>query len=233
MDKITRHELKADRFAEEVGATVEFLNIHRRQAILYGGIAAAVLVVAAGTYFFLKHQKSARQIELRAALEIYDAQVGAAPTDNPYMKFYATQAEKDKASEKAFNDLATKYSGNDEGATARYYLAVMAADNGRMLEAEKNFQAVADSGSKDYGSLAKLALAQLYHAQGKIPQAEQLLRSLIEKPTVMVSKEQATIMLARVLAASKPAEARKLLEPLRTERSAVSRAALTALTEIR
>jgi hypothetical protein len=39
-------------------------------------------------------------------------------------------------------------------------------------------------------------------------------------------------MLARVLAKSRPAEARKLLEPLRTERGPVSRAAITALNDI-
>ena len=233
MDKITRHELKADRFAEEVGHTVEFLNIHRKQAILYGGIAAAVLAVVIGGYFVLRDQRGVRQAALRAALEVYDAQVGPAPSDNPYMKFYPTQAEKDKAMEKAFGDLASQYAGKDEGAIARYYLAVIAADAGRMLEAEKNFQVVADSGEKEYASLAKLALAQLYAAQGKTAQAEQLLRALIEKPTIMVSKEQATILLARTLAPAKPAEARKLLEPLRTERSAVSRAALTALAEIK
>ena len=85
----------------------------------------------------------------------------------------------------------------------------------------------------NYASLAKFALAQMYQAQGKIAQAEQLLRGLVQKPTVMVSKEQATIALGRLLGPTKPAEARKLLEPLRTERSAVSRAALTALSEIK
>jgi hypothetical protein len=135
--------------------------------------------------------------------------------------------------EKSFNDLATRFAGKDEGAIARYYLAVMAADQGRMLDAEKSFQVVAETGDENYASLAKFALAQMYQAQGKIAQAEQLLRSLMDKPTVLVSKEQATIALGKCLAATKPAEARKLLEPLRTQRSAVSRAALTALSEVK
>ncbi len=62
--------------------------------------------------------------------------------------------------------------------------------------------------------------------------AEKLLRSLIDDPTILVSKEQATIALAKVLAKKNPAEARKLLEPLRAERGPVSRAALTALGEM-
>jgi TolA-binding protein len=233
VDKITRHAMKADRFAQEVGHTVEFLADHRRQVVLYGAIAALALAAAAGGYFFLRHQKAARQHELRVALEIYEASVGAAPQDNPYMKIFPTQTEKDQAIQKTFGDMAARHAGKDEGAIARYFLAVVASDQGRMLEAEKGFQEVAETGDKNYASLARFALAQLYHAQGKTAPAEQILRALIEKPTVLVSKEQAAITLGRMLGPAKPAEARKLLEPLRTERSAVSRAALTALSEIK
>jgi TolA-binding protein len=225
--------MKTDRFAQEVGHTVEFLADHRRQVVRYGSIAAVVLAVAAGGYFFLRYQKAARQHELRGAIEIYEAPVGAAPQDNPYMKIFPTQAEKDQAIQKTFGDMAARHAGKDEGAIARYYLAVVASDQGRMLEAEKGFQEVVETGDKDYASLARFALAQLYQAQGKSAQAEQILRALMEKPTMMVSKEQAAITLGRMLAPTKPAEARKLLEPLRTERSAVSRAALTALSEIK
>ena len=80
--------------------------------------------------------------------------------------------------------------------------------------------------------MAKLSLAPIYSATGRQAEAERLLRSVVDKPTLFVSKEQATIALARLIAKNKPEEARKLLEPLRTERSAVSRAALAALAEI-
>jgi hypothetical protein len=60
-------------------------------------------------------------------------------------------------------------------------------------------------------------------------EAEKLLRSLIAKPSAFVSKEQATIALAELLASRNPAEARKLLEPLRSARPAISQAAIAAL----
>ena len=66
------------------------------------------------------------------------------------------------------------------------------------------------------------------HAQ----QGEELLRSLIDNPTVFVSREQATIVLARELARTKPDAARKLLDPLRTSRSAVSQVALQLYGEL-
>ncbi len=58
------------------------------------------------------------------------------------------------------------------------------------------------------------------------------LRSIIDDPTILVSKPQATITLAKIVAKKNPAEARKLLEPLRAERGPVSRAAITALGEM-
>ena len=59
--------------------------------------------------------------------------------------------------------------------------------------------------------------------------AEKLLRDLVKNPTTLVSKEEASIELAAVLSKTNPTEARKVLEPLRIGRSAVSRAAVTML----
>ena len=92
---------------------------------------------------------------------------------------------------------------------------------------------MAESADKNIASLAKLSLAQLYAAQGRTEPAEQLLRALVNEPTMLVSREQATLALARVLAANKPNEARKLLEPLRASRvGAVSQAAITLYGEL-
>jgi hypothetical protein len=74
--------------------------------------------------------------------------------------------------------------------------------------------------------LAKLSLAQIYFSDGRTAQGETALRELIAKPTVFVSKEQATIMLARFLGPTKPEEARKLLEPLITVPGGVSQVAV-------
>ena len=81
--------------------------------------------------------------------------------------------------------------------------------------------------------MAKMALAQVYASENKPADAEKVLRELIGNPTTTVSREQATIVLAQLLAGSKPDEARKLLDPLRTStRNAVSRAAINAAGSI-
>jgi len=145
---------------------------------------------------------------------------------------FPTQEAKDAEALRVFTDVRSKYSGSDEGEIAQYYLGAIKADQGKLAEAEKLFLEVADKGSKDYASLAKLSLAQIYFSDGRNDQGEKVLRDLMEHPTIFVSKEQAAISLARFLAPKKPAEARKLLEPLRTQVGQVSQIALTMLGEL-
>lgn len=233
MDRITRRELKADKFAAEVTHTVEYVGEHRRQVMTYGGVAIAIIVLAVGVYFYRQRQHSLRQSDLVAAMETYDGYVGAAPQGGFRAKLFNTKEEKDKAIQKVFADLVVNHGGSDEGYIGQYYLGVIASDKGNTAEAEKRFREVADNGSNDYASLAKMALAQMEQSRGRLPEAEKLLRSLMDKPTMLVSREQATISLAKLIGKARPEDARKLLEPLRTnQRTAVSRAAITELSEL-
>jgi predicted negative regulator of RcsB-dependent stress response len=230
VNRLTRKELKKDKFAQEVGHTVEFLGEHRKQFIRYGGAALAVIIVVAGLRYYNKRQHEVRQRELYSASQLMNAPISVTPV--PGVQTFVNEAEKAQAVTKAFTSLASKYSGSDEGNIAQYYLGTMALAQGRVDEATKLLNQVAGSGNQDYASVAKLALAEIYGMQGKTPEAEKLLRPLIASPTVLVSKEQATISLARLLASSNPNEARKLLEPLRAAKSGVGRAASSVLDEM-
>lgn len=231
MDKVTRKELKTDRFALEVEHSVEYVSVHRSQIVKWGSLAAAAVLLIVGTLWYRSYQHAARQQALAAAIQIQNSQVG--PSQSEYAISYPSQADKDQAVSKAFSDLIAKYPGSDEAMIGEFYLAAQAADKGDLTQAQKRFQLVVDSGPKDYASLAKLSLAQIYQSQGKLSEAEKLVRSVMDNPTVLVSKEQATISLAHLVAPSNPQEARKLLEPLRANpRGAVSRAALTALGDL-
>jgi len=230
VDRISRKELKTDKFVAEVSETVEFFQAHRRQIMRYGSVVLAVLVLLAAFGWYRRHQRTVRQEALNAALAIYNAPVGQ--TGNPFLPGYPSEEERNKAALKAFSDLVARYPRSDEGLIATYYLGTMAADRGDLAEAEKHLRQVAESGAGNYASLAKVALADLYRSQGKIAEGEKLLRSLIEKPTDFVSREHATILLAELIKESRPEEARKLLEPLRTERSVISRHSLSVLAEL-
>lgn len=233
MDRITRKELKTDKFAEEVSHSLEFVAEHRKQAKLYGGIAAAVLIAGLGGYSFFTSRAAERQADLSRALEAKEGVVGAAPQPGDPRRSFLTQADKDKAVTAAFNDVVKKWSGTDEAAMAHFQLGVMAADEGKLDEAGRHFQAAIRDGGRETASVAKLSLAQVYQATNKNGEAEKLYRELIANPTVLVSKEQATWALARMLATSNPAEARKLVQAYeKDDRPAIARAAAVLLQEL-
>jgi len=228
--RLTRKELKTDKFALEVEQTVDFFEEHRKEIIRYGSIATVVVLIGVAFFFYQKQQHAAREEALAQAIQIEQASVGQPTPGGP--QTFPTEQAKDAAAVKAFSAVAATYSGSDEGLIAEYYLGAIAADQGNLAEAAKRFQKVADSGNARYASLAKLSLGDLYFQDGHAAQGEVLLRSLMDHPTVFVSKEQATLALARGLAKTKPEEARKLLAPLRTSRSAVSQAAIQLYSEL-
>ena len=230
MSRITRKELKSDKFALEVEHGISFFEHHKNEAVKYGAIGvAAVVLIFAYTYYYLPIQHNARQDSLAAAIRVQEAPVGQ--SGNGGLAF-PSQEVKDQEAIRVFGELEHKYSGSTEGEIAQYYLASIKADQGKIAEAEKLFQEVAQKGDAKYASLAQFSLAQIYFADGRADQGEKVLRDLIAKPTVFVSSDQATITLARFLAQKKPAEARKLVDPLRTRQGNVGQAALSLLADI-
>jgi predicted negative regulator of RcsB-dependent stress response len=218
--RITRKELKSDKFAQEVGLTVTFFEEHQKDVVRYGGIGVAVALLIAGFVIYHKHEHAARQEDLAQAIRIQETPVATAAVGG--QQTYQTQDAKDQASLKAFGDILSKYSGSQEAQIAQYYIGSIRADEGKMADAEKNFSEVANHGDKDYASLAKVALAEIYFADGRNKQGEDILKDLMDHPTVFVSKDQASLSLARHYLGRNNAEARKLLGPIRDSKSEVA-----------
>jgi len=229
--RITRKELKTDNFALEVEHTVTFFEEHQALIIRYGALALALIVLIVGYVMYSGRQHSKRQEVLARAIQIQEAPVGP-PTPGQVARSFPTQELKEQTALKAFSDVQSLYPGTTEGQIATYYLGAIYADQGKLAEAEKNFKEVSDKADEKYGSLAKLSLAAIYFSDGRAAQGEALLRDLIAHPTSFVSKEQASITLARYLAPKNPAEARKLLEPLRAMPGAIGQSAITAYAEL-
>lgn len=230
MARITRKELKTDKFALEVAHTVDFFEAHRNKIVRYGAIVAAVVVLVLGYTVYARHQRGVRSSALAKAILVQEASIGAMAM--PGNLSFPTQEAKDQAALKAFADVESQYSGSDEAEIAEYYVGAIKADQGKLSDAEKSFLKVAQKGGDRYGSLAKLSLAQIYFSDGRVDLAEKTLRELVDHPTIFVSHDQATITLARYLMYKKPAEARKLLDPLRSQMGAAGQAAITLLGEM-
>jgi predicted negative regulator of RcsB-dependent stress response len=230
VDRQTRHDLKSDKFVAEVAHTVSFLEEHKPAIIRYGSIALALIVLGVAFYYWNESRKETRRLALAAAMKTFNAVISE--QSDPRVTSFRTQAERQAAIKKELGALIANHGGTEEAAIASYLLGVNAADQGELEESVKHLRDAANGGGKNYGPLAKLALADVYAAQGKTAEAEKLLREVIANPSVLASKSQATLNLARLLAKTKPAEAQKLLEPLRSESGAASRAALTLMAEI-
>ncbi len=228
---LTRKELlKQDKFAVEAEHTVDFITAHKQEVIRYGGAALVLALIVAGVFYYRSSQHSVRQQALGEAIALTNAAVGA-PAQPGAPSFPTAQAKTD-AVNKAFTKVTSDYSGTDEAYIAEYYLGVSALDAGKVDEARKHFQDVSDHADANYASLAKLSLAQLDYAENKSADAETILKGLMDHPTDLVSKTQATFAYAKIIAPSKPDEARKLLQQIANEKSDASQVALTAMNDL-
>jgi predicted negative regulator of RcsB-dependent stress response len=231
VERHTRKELKTDKFVLEVENIFDYVVENPKQVGIYAGAILLALIIGFGVRSYITHARGQRQQALADAIEVTEAPVGQPATMPGALSFPTAEAQQTEAI-KRFNVVITKYPGSDEAVLAASYLGAIYGDQGNMADAEKYYQQVIRDGNENYASLGKFAMAQIYFSTNRSKEGEQMLRALIDKPTAFVSKEQATLALAHQLAATNPAEARKLLEPLGGSRQAVSQAAMTALATL-
>jgi tetratricopeptide (TPR) repeat protein len=233
LDRATREELKRDPVAAELGHTFEYVATHRQRVMRIGGAVIAVALVIAGYVYYRDRQTAERQGALAVALRVRDAQVAPAPAPGDPRLTFTTLGDKQTALRKALLDVISKYPGSDEAAMAHYQLGVLSSDEGKSQEAEQQFKQAEAAGSKEYRSAARWALQEIYAGDGRTKEAEAILRDFVANPTDLVSKEQATIELAKLLSKTNPTEARTLVEPLsRSDRPAVQRYAQSVMVQL-
>jgi predicted negative regulator of RcsB-dependent stress response len=230
-EHLTRKELRTDGFATAVEHNVEYVADHRKQVIQYGGIGLAVILAGVGIYAYLTHAKTVREEQLSDAISIQEGQVSPGAIQGSGL--FQTEEAKRAAAQKAFGTVAAEHGSSREGHIAEYYMGCISADAGKLDEARTHFQKVADSGDKNYAALASLSLAEVDYMQNKPAEGEKIMRGLIEHPSLLVSKDQASIALARHLAKTNPVEARKILDPIVKETNAASQIAVGVLGEIK
>jgi len=231
LDRQTRKDLKTDKFAEDVFDVFGWASAHKTEVVRYGAALIALVLIVVGVTYYNQSQAATRQEALSRALRVEDATTGT--TIEPTSLHFDTEAEKAKAKMQAFTELSAKYSGTQEGAIADMYLASYAVDSGDQGEAERRYKRVVDGGPKPYASLARIALSQIYNSEGKTADAEKVLRDAIANPSATVSKEQAELALGEMLSKTNPAEAHRLLDPLRTSaRGTISRTAIVDSSKI-
>lgn len=212
---MTRHELKEqlqhDHFKDAVSEAVTYAFANPKILLRWIVLAVVVLALGGGALWFAAYKRSIRQEALAAALHVIETPVGAS---SQAPNSYPTQDAKQQAEIKVLSDMVAKYGGSREGLIAQYYLGTVKVERKDSKGAEADLRRVADSKS-EFASLAKIALAQLYAGENRIAEAKALLRSISNKPSDLVSKAQADILLAQLDLTTNPQEARKILQSLR------------------
>ena len=132
---------------------------------------------------------------------------------------------------KALTKITADYAGSEEAYIAEYYLAAKTSRTGKLDDARKKYQDVIDHADANHASLGETGAGAGRSGAESHADAAALLKELMDHPTDLVSKEQATIDTAQAIAPSQPDEARKLLHPLANTPSDISSIAGVALSE--
>jgi tetratricopeptide (TPR) repeat protein len=195
VDSQTRHALKQDKFVQTTQSGVSWVGEHRDTVIRYSIAVVVVLGLAiAGLVYYLQ-RSAAAESALGAALDVYGSQL-AQPGVPPASGVYATSADRAKAANQQFVQVANQYGWLPEGSKAHYFAGLTYQQLGQTASAESELKTAAGSMNGNLASLAKYALAGFYHQTGRDGQAIDLYNGLIAKPTDTVPAYTAQLALA-------------------------------------
>ncbi len=164
MRSYTRHQLKQDSFTTSTAETITWAVAHRSKLIAVGIVLAVILAALGGGWAYVNYRDQQASAELSLAIQKYNEPIRPAGTPaTPDIPSYASIQERDKTTNAEFERIADKYSFTQSAQVARYFAGVTARDLGDNATAEKDLQQVAASRYPEIVSLAKLALASVYH----------------------------------------------------------------------
>jgi tetratricopeptide (TPR) repeat protein len=232
VDTQTRHALKQDRLVDATRTSVDWFQDHRSRVIQ--ATVAAVLLIAFVIVALVVYNKRAAAAALAfgEAMDTYNAPLAqpgqpAAPGE----KTFPTAAARSTLANRQFAQLANQYGSFEAGKTARYFAGLTAINLGQTGPAETYLKPVADGHDAALGSLAKLALANLYQQMNRNSEAVVLYNQLIAKPTNTVPADAARLQLAALYEKTNPAEANKIYVQLKSSKTAAGQIATQKLQQ--
>ncbi len=219
MRSYTRHQLKQDSFTTSTAETITWARDNRKPVIVAGIIVVVILALVGGGWAYINYRDAAAKNDLALALQKYKAPVRPAgtPASADMLSFASTQ-ERDQVTNAEFIRIADKYTFTQTAQLARYFAGLTSRDLGNDTAAVNDLQQVSGSRYKEVASLAKMALAQIYHDTGKNIDAIDVYKQLIDHPTVSVGKSTAQLALASLYEAmARPDDARHIYEQMQKE----------------
>jgi tetratricopeptide (TPR) repeat protein len=210
VDSQTRHALKQDKFVRATQNSASWVGDHRSSVIRISIVVVVVLALAIAGVVYYNQRSDAAETALGSALDAYSSQL-AQPGALAQKGVYNTAADRSKAANAQFVQVAKQYGWLPEGGKAHYFAGLTYQDLGQTASAETELKAAAGSWDGNLSSLAKFALAGFYHQTGRDPQAIDLYNALIAKSTDAVPLYTAQLALADVYSGSGKTELAKQL----------------------
>ncbi|HXG58007.1 MAG TPA: tetratricopeptide repeat protein [Thermoanaerobaculia bacterium] len=170
MDRAHRHELKHDKFVDELGVLSSRAKENQRILLTVTGAVVAIALVAYGIYFYTSSRERKAQAALAAAIETIDSPLIQPGVPNPEAKF-KTEEERAARAEAMFRDIRKKFGGTDAADVANLYLARIAVTRGDVAGARQMLEAfIREHPDHLLVGAARYSLYQVRIENGEAPQ---------------------------------------------------------------
>jgi tetratricopeptide (TPR) repeat protein len=210
VDSQTRRALKQDKFVMATQTSAGWVGEHRSSVIRASIAVVVVLALVVVGVVVYTQRSDAAESALGAALDVYSTPL-VQPGVPPQQKSYATGAERARAANAQFVQVASNYGWLSAGAKAHYFAGLTYETLGQTASAESELKAASGAWDGNLSSLAKFALAGFYHQTSRDAQAIDLYNGLVAKPTDSVPLYTAQLALADLYSAAGKQEQAKAL----------------------
>jgi len=204
-DRLTRkdikHDIKHDKFVEDVGSAYGYLANHRSRVLGFAALAVVVaaLLVGYSLYRGGQHKKAGEKLaEGIAVMETPVAMTSQTDPAKPAAKQFKTEAEKHSKAEPLFKEVVENYSGANAADVANLYLARIAAARGDLAQARPKLEAfVKEHNDHVLASSAKFSLYEMRLAIGEHQQVAADLEKELSDTDSLIPQDAALALLAR------------------------------------
>ncbi|HEX8616606.1 MAG TPA: tetratricopeptide repeat protein [Thermoanaerobaculia bacterium] len=200
MDRQHRHDLRHDKFVDEIGVLSSKARANQRGLLAIAGAALAIALIVFGIYFYRSTRELKAQQALSTAIETFDAPVGDPPAGQPAPTGprFKTEPERSSAAEKQFKAVQAEYSGSDASDIAGLYLARIAMSRGDAPAARKSLQAFVDEHDDHIlVGIARFSLYQLRIEGGEAAQVATELQAELAKTEPVLPGDALLVLMAQ------------------------------------
>jgi predicted negative regulator of RcsB-dependent stress response len=204
LDAQTRSALKKDDvFIHSTQVGLDWIAENRTKALRVAIAVLAVIALAIAGFVIYQQRSQSAANAFGSAAAVYATPIAdPAQPMPPGVKTFNTVADRAKAANPLFEDVARRYGSTTAGHNALYFAGLTAAEMGNSSAAEASFRKAGDLRDGNIASLGRLALANLLAQHGQTTEAIKLYQELIKHPTTTVPAATAQLQLAALYEAN-------------------------------